>query len=159
MSLTFNEKLLAQGNAVTVTEVATDQRLTVGAAQTEGPTVSVAWPQASPAGEFRAAYRVVSADGHPINGTITFTVARSAEGAPSADQPTAVAATGQAVGGQSPVPDPLGPTQDASPEPAGTPADPDEDSGGGSLLRIILGLGVAIVLGALGGTWFTRRAR
>jgi copper resistance protein C len=103
----------------------------------------VAWPQASPAGEFRAAYRVVSADGHPIDGTITFTVeqalgpAAASPGAASAG-PASVSASASAV---SPTPE---------------PAAGDADAG---LLAWVLGVGVAVLAGAVAGTWFMRRTR
>ena len=80
ISFVFGEEILPEGNAVTLTDVAADTRLEVGPVEVEGDTVSVAWPSASPAGEFRAAYRVVSADGHPIDGTITFTVEQAVGG-------------------------------------------------------------------------------
>ncbi len=157
VSFTFNEPLLDQGNAITVTEVASGQRLTMGPAQVDGELVSVSWPEVSPAGEYRAAYRVVSADGHPINGTIAFTVAQAAGSAP-APAATASPATGQAVGGQSPAPDPMGPAEAASPVPVGAPAESDDGGGSGPLV-LLVALGVAIVLGAVGGALFMRRAR
>ncbi|MGB7979206.1 MAG: copper resistance CopC family protein [Candidatus Nanopelagicales bacterium] len=164
VSFTFNERLLAQGNAITVTEVASGQRLSMGAPEVDGETVTVAWPAVSPAGEYRAAYRVVSADGHPINGTITFAVAPAAgSAAPAATASPAPAtanpAAGTAVGGQSPVPDPMGPTDATSPVPVGAPASPPDDGAGSSLLVLFVALGVAIVLGAVGGALFMRRAR
>lgn len=94
VSFTFGEELLDQGNAITLTVVDTDARLALGAVEVDGDTVRAAWPEQSPAGEFRAAYRVVSADGHPIQGSITFTVtsaAGDANASPAATQPTSVA--------------------------------------------------------------------
>ena len=91
ISFVFGEEILPEGNAVTLTDVAADTRLEVGPVEVEGDTVSVAWPSVSPAGEFRAAYRVVSADGHPIDGTITFTVEQAVgevEETPAAGRPT-----------------------------------------------------------------------
>jgi methionine-rich copper-binding protein CopC len=97
VSFTFNEDLLEQGNAITLTEVATGTRLPLGEVQVDGATASAAWPAASPAGEFRAAYRVVSADGHPIDGAITFSVAQ-AVGQASAAPPVDVVPAAEAAG-------------------------------------------------------------
>lgn len=131
LSFTFNEELLQQGNAVTLTEVATGTRLELGAVVVSGDTVSVAWPQASPAGEYRAAYRVVSADGHPIDGTVTFTVA-------------------QAVGraSASPAAEPAGPSS----------AEPSSADGGG-IAAWALGIGAVVLAGVAGGVLVLRRGR
>ena len=145
LSFTFNEDLLAQGNAITLTELGSDTRLDLGQAEVDGPTVTVAWPAQSPAGEFRAAYRVVSADGHPIEGAITFTVQQAAGGGddPVAASPTAVASASPTAAG------------DASPQPLSAP---DREAGAG-LLAWIIGLGIVILLGVGAGAWFMRRAR
>jgi len=108
IAFTFNEDLLEQGNAITLTEVATGTRLPLGQVQVAGDTVSVDWPEASPAGEYRAAFRVVSADGHPIDGTVSFTVERAA------GQVTASPAASPAA---SPTPT-VAPSPTAAPEPA-----------------------------------------
>jgi len=153
ITLTFGEKLLAEGNAVTLTEVETGAALEVGPVEVTGDTVSVGWPESSPAGELRADYRVVSTDGHPVEGSITFTVEEAA--GPSA---AAVAV---------PVADSASPTTDTGSEPAEPSSDPpaapsatpqETDDGGGVLIWIV-GLGLAILLGALAGMWVMRRTR
>jgi copper resistance protein C len=142
ITFTFGEQILGEGNAVTLTDVAAGTRLEVGPVEVEGDTVSVTWPESSPAGEFRAAYRVVSADGHPIDGTITFTVAQPAGPAPAS---TAASALPSAA--------PASPSA-VSTSPA--PAQGDADAG---LLAWVLGIGVAVLIGAAAGTWVMRRAR
>lgn len=92
ISFTFGERLIEQGNAVTVTEVAAGERLAVGPVVVDGDSVSVTWPQDSSAGQFRAAFRVVSVDGHPIKGSITFTVATDAGGEGGASPSASAAA-------------------------------------------------------------------
>jgi len=143
VSFTFNEDLLDQGNAITVTELATDTRLAVGPVQVDASTVSVAWPEASPAGDYRAAYRVVSADGHPIDGTITFTVsepagsaAASAAGGQASAQPSAVGAD---------------PTLDPAAEPL------EQASTSAAMWALIFG--VLALIGAAAATWHMRRSR
>jgi hypothetical protein len=147
ISFTFGEQILSEGNAVTLTDVAGGTRLEVGPVEVDGDTVSVTWPQSSPAGEFRAAYRVVSADGHPIAGTISFTV-------------------DQAVGGVEATPaasvSPPGTTSPTSvATPTAAPASPAHAAGdaGAGFPAWVLGIGVAVLLGALAGMWVMRRTR
>ena len=149
LSFTFGEQVLEQGNAVTLTDVASGSRLEVGPVQVEGNMVSVSWPDQSPAGEFRAAYRVVSADGHPIEGSITFTVeavggaVASPVAVSTSDEPSAL------------------PVASASAVPAveGSAPAEDADAGGGGALVWILALGVAVVIGAGAGMWVMRKTR
>jgi methionine-rich copper-binding protein CopC len=155
VTLTFNEDLLAKGNAVTLKALATGERLDVGPVLVDGPTVTVEWPEQSPAGEFRVAYRVVSADGHPIEGAITFTVEQEVAAVPAlvsdspsppaSESPTASAAPADEA---SAVPNPV----------ATTAADEDRQQGPGALIWI-LAVGLVILVGAGAGTWVTRRAR
>jgi methionine-rich copper-binding protein CopC len=141
ISFVFGEEILPEGNAVTLTDVAADARLEVGPVEVEGDTVSVAWPKASPAGEFRAAYRVVSADGHPIDGTINFTVEQAVDTVDAT--PAAVSASPLAASGS---------PSAVSASPA--PAEGDADAG---LLAWVLGIGVVVLAGAVAGTWVMRR--
>ena len=149
LSFTFGEQILQQGNAVTLTDVASESRLEVGPVQADGATVSVSWPEQSPAGEFRAAYRVVSADGHPIEGTISFTVdeavgvAVSPVAATSSDEPSA----------------PPGDSASAVPAVEGSAPADDSDAGGVGPLGWVLFLGAAVVIGAAAGMWVMRRTR
>jgi len=120
--------------------------------------VSVAWPQVSPAGEFRAAYRVVSADGHPIEGSITFTVGTPV--GPDTTGPVAVAAEPSESTG---APDSSVSPEAAAPDvPVESPSPTSEsptDDGGNNLLAWVIGLGVAVLIGAGAGTWVMRHTR
>lgn len=89
-----------------------------------------------PDGEYTVAWRVVSSDGHPIQGTYTFTV----EGAEEPEQPAA---------------EPSAP-ESAAPAPAETQAASSEESGGSSGW-LWIGL-IALVLAGAGGAiaWFRR---
>ena len=56
----------------------------------EGPTATVDWPAGAQGGTWQVSYRVVSQDGHPIEGGITFTYDISAtdlRGAVAIDEP------------------------------------------------------------------------
>lgn len=146
LTFTFTEDVLPQGNAVTLTDVAAGSRLEVGPLRVAGPTVSVTWPDRSPAGEFRVAYRVVSADGHPIDGTITISVAQPVGAAAGSATPTSAARDTS----EPPV----------TPEPVTVSAEPAPEAGGGGRpLGWVIGLVVAVLVGAGAGTWFWRRTR
>jgi methionine-rich copper-binding protein CopC len=51
-----------------------------GAAQVDGSNVSVTAGPLGPAGLYRVGYRIVSDDGHPVSGSISFTLTRAGTG-------------------------------------------------------------------------------
>jgi methionine-rich copper-binding protein CopC len=73
VSLTFNENLLETLVNVSVINDA-DEVLLTSVAEAAGPTVIVGWPADATDGTYRLAYRVVSADGHPVTGEIQLTI-------------------------------------------------------------------------------------
>jgi methionine-rich copper-binding protein CopC len=87
ITLTFNEGLLADANSVSIN--AADGTNVVSAnVQPNGRSVELPWPADLPAGDYQAAFRVVSADGHPVTGAISFTYAPAeTASAPSASSP------------------------------------------------------------------------
>lgn len=152
ITFTFGEEILPEGNAVTLTDVAAASRLEVGPVEVDGDTVTVAWPTSSPAGQFRAAYRVVSADGHPIDGTITFVV-QEAVGAGGAASPAASAdpeaSASASVASPGATSEPLGVSA--------TPVPGEDDADAGELVWA-LGIGLVVLVGAGVGAWVMRRA-
>nr|WP_280360763.1 copper resistance protein CopC [Nocardia wallacei] len=83
VSLTFNENL--QPSFPSLTVVGPDgNRWDKGQPEVSGPAVSVAVGELGPAGQYTIAYRVTSADGHPVSGTRTFTLTTPGNGAPGA---------------------------------------------------------------------------
>ncbi|NCL74057.1 copper resistance protein CopC [Rhodococcus sp. YH1] len=111
VSLTFNEALQESFAALTV--VGPDGNLwSKGDPLVEDATVSVAVGDLGPAGEYTIAYRVTSADGHPVTGTQVFTLTQDGPGAPGA-----AAAAGAA-------------------------ADSDEDSGPAVWVFVVVGVAV-----------------
>jgi methionine-rich copper-binding protein CopC len=80
--LEFNEVLLEQTVSIAIRD-AQDQVVSAAAAQASGATVIVPWPAGLPDDTYRVAYRVVSADGHPVTGEIT--VALNIAGDPSVE--------------------------------------------------------------------------
>ncbi|MFC9476546.1 copper resistance CopC family protein [Nocardia sp. NPDC055002] len=82
-SVTFNEEL--QQNFPSLTVVGPDGRLwSKGKALVEGRSVSVELGELGPVGEYTIAFRVTSADGHPVSGTRTFTLSKAGTGTPGA---------------------------------------------------------------------------
>jgi methionine-rich copper-binding protein CopC len=106
VSLTFNEDVPADFSTLTV--IGPDgAAYQTGAVTAAGGTVSTAVRPLGPAGRYQVGYRVVSDDGHPVTGTLAFTLttagtARTATPAPAA--PSAPAATAPAPAPQA-VPD------------------------------------------------------
>jgi methionine-rich copper-binding protein CopC len=130
VSFTFNEALLPDF----VRFVGTDPNGQTGdlpVSSVDGPTATIDWPAAAPAGEWRVSYRVVSQDGHPVEGGITFTYAgASPTTAPTSAAPTTAAPTSAA------------PTT-AAPSPSTSPA---ADTSGGTSGIVIAGLAVGIIV-------------
>ncbi|WP_370619813.1 copper resistance CopC family protein [Mumia qirimensis] len=72
--MTFNENVTTP--AYVVVEAPDGTKVTSGEARTDGTAVRAPLDDAGIAGEYRASYRVVSADGHPITGSVYFTVSQ-----------------------------------------------------------------------------------
>ncbi|MFF0541493.1 copper resistance CopC family protein [Nocardia thailandica] len=80
-AVTFNEEL--QQNFPSLTVVGPDGHLwSKGAPVVDGRTVSVELGELGPVGVYTIAYRVTSADGHPVRGTRTFTLSKEGHGTP-----------------------------------------------------------------------------
>ena len=73
MVLGFSEDLLADTVVISVTDD-TGMTVRVLSFTVEGPDVTISWPPGLPGRAFDVNYRVVSQDGHPISGTVSFTV-------------------------------------------------------------------------------------
>ncbi|KAA0024787.1 copper resistance CopC family protein [Antrihabitans cavernicola] len=97
-SITFNEAL--QTSFASLTVVGPDGNLWSKESKpvVDGPTVSVDVGELGPVGKYTIAYRVTSADGHPVSGTRTFTLTKAGTGTPGAK------ADADASGGDSGIP-------------------------------------------------------
>ena len=99
--LTFSEELFEELVEISILDADGDLYSTIGVEQTPPPGTDVIfpWPTQAPPGEYSIAYRVVSADGHPVTGTISFSYAATApepstpEPAPSDSTPSAESST------------------------------------------------------------------
>jgi copper resistance protein C len=67
--LQFNEDLLEKSANISIRDDA-ENVVGTGEVQADGGVVSMPWPANLPDGAYRIAYRVVSADGHPVTGEI-----------------------------------------------------------------------------------------
>ncbi|QSE91312.1 copper resistance protein CopC [Rhodococcus pseudokoreensis] len=98
VSVTFNEAL--QESFASLTVVGPDGNLwTKSDPVVEGPTVSAELGELGPAGVYTVAFRVTSADGHPVSGTRTFTLTQEGSGTPGA----AADSSGESGGGGVPL--------------------------------------------------------
>lgn len=73
VTLTFNEPVTADAQSLRLFDTDGD-RVDDGPLDTDATEISIAVPADLPDGAYVVAYRVVSADAHPIAGTLTFTV-------------------------------------------------------------------------------------
>lgn len=132
--LTFDQDLLPGADVMAVTD-AQGNVIVTQPVEPDGPRVRLPWPTGLPAGEYQIGYRVVSGDGHPVDGAILITVGGSSSGAPPSSTPT--------------------PTNPASPQ---AEAQPPSEVGGAKVAQ--LSLGVAIVLvGVVGAAVVIARRR
>jgi copper resistance protein C len=138
VTLTFEEDLRPEGRALVVTapdDARVDRRSTL---TVDGPVMRVTLDPLTAAGVYRVAYRVVSADGHPVSGEYTFTYRGPGGSSPSTSGPAAASVTA---------------------DPGTSPAAADTSSGSGdSGARWLLAAGVVAML-ALVVTVVVRRGR
>ncbi|MBK6764052.1 MAG: copper resistance protein CopC [Micrococcales bacterium] len=87
LTLRFGEDIL-DGGARVVAEDDRGAKVALGPVQVAGPDLIATWPQTAAAGKYTVAWRAVSDDGHPLEGTFAFTVT-SADESPTPDIPTA----------------------------------------------------------------------
>lgn len=96
--LTFDQPVQAGAglNTVTVTSENGDH-WEGGAAEVASNVVTTPVRDLGPAGDYTIAYRIISADGHPVDGTLTFTLTEAGDGTPA--EPPADSASGEDSGG------------------------------------------------------------
>ena len=97
--LTFDEALIPEVDSISINDAAGNV-VASPAVEPVGSTLTVPWPAGLPDGVYQVAYRVVSGDGHPVIGAISFTVGMAAgtagnvSAAPSESDPVPVSAAG-----------------------------------------------------------------
>jgi len=140
--LSFSEELIPDTVRVSVAD-GTGFVVTVAAPEVDGADVSFPWPPALTGPDYTVNYRVVSQDGHPVSGSLSFTGAT-----PAATPPTSSAVPSP------PVESPAAVASEISAADAGTS---DSNSGPGPLALIGVWVGIATVAIAL--VLMARRAR
>lgn len=138
--LTFSEELLPDTVVVSVGDE-TGMVVRVLSLEVVDSDVIVTWPPGMTGSEYDVNYRVVSQDGHPVEGTVSFTV--------ESDSPTADASATSAPSTSPPASDAavttVGEASGSTPEGSGLPA----------IAAISAGLGVGIAVGFV--FWILRR--
>ncbi|OZM82375.1 copper resistance CopC family protein [Pseudonocardia sp. MH-G8] len=84
VALTFNEPMSPEFSTITVIGPDGQTNYQDGAVTAEGGTISTRLLPLGPAGRYEIGYRVVSADGHPVTGSVAFTLTTPGPGAASA---------------------------------------------------------------------------
>lgn len=101
-SITFNENLQTAFPSMTVT--GPDGNLwSKGEPTITGPTISIQVGELGPVGEYKVAYRVTSADGHPVSGVRTFTLTKAGNGTPGPKADSTAKSEGGSSGGGVPL--------------------------------------------------------
>lgn len=120
----------------------------------DGPTVTAEIPAPLAAGTHTVQWRVVSSDGHPIEGSFTFTVENGAE--PTVEEPTETADTGESTAGATEAAtESAAPTESASRETA--PDGPVVEEVNDTLPLLLAVVGVAVLGVALAAFFALRR--
>jgi copper resistance protein C len=105
VSLTFNEDMPPGFDTIAV--IGPDGAAwQAGEVTASGPTISIPLAPLGPAGRYQIGYRVVSADGHPVQGSISFILTKAGAGTPPPQPATAgppASGTGTGSGGGSPI--------------------------------------------------------
>ncbi|GIJ08128.1 copper resistance protein CopC [Micromonospora andamanensis] len=145
ITLEFLQKLNPKFTTITLSD-ADKQQVTVGEPEVSGTKGIVSIDPTLPNGVYTVAYRVVSADGHPVQGSYTFTVADPTATAEPSPSPTASepAPTTPA----SPSAEPSASAASASPAASGSSDSPGTAAllaGGGVLLALVAGAAVLLL--------------
>ncbi|MPZ81383.1 MAG: copper resistance protein CopC [Actinophytocola sp.] len=102
VELTFDQPVQNGDGLNTITVSGPEQTSwTTGAVDVESNVISASLDELGPAGAYRIAYRIVSADGHPVTGEVTFTLAAAGNGTPVTGVPNAGGTGGGGTAGGS----------------------------------------------------------
>jgi len=154
--LTFSEELLPDTVVVSVADES-GMAVRVLSLEVVGADVIVTWPPGMTGTQYDVNYRVVSQDGHPIEGTVAFTVEAAS---PSASSPATAPPSASSPATASPsASSPAAAPSSASAVPVTTTETATESASGGSglpaIAAISAGLAVGIAVGFL--VWILRR--
>lgn len=140
LELTYNDEVLNLTPVVRLTTSAGEEIFTA-TPTVSGNTASIDLPPL-PADDYQVLWRVVSSDGHPIEGTVDFTVTVGAEATATADSGTEEPQESE---------EPTAGTDEPSTEAtAAEPAEAPQSEGGLPLGMILGGLALLLLLAAIG---------
>lgn len=128
--LTYSDNILEVGVEVTVTD-ASGTEWVADAPAVSGPDVTVPLKSGMPGGAYTVDWRVVSSDGHPITGSIPFSVTTPASPSASASEPAAVTPTDSVT---------------SAPTTTATPDAPSEGGLSGAHIAIIVGIALVLLI-------------
>lgn len=157
ITLTFSADVLEVSPLVRITNESGNQLAEIVPA-VDGPTATATLEEPLPAGTSTIQWRVVSSDGHPIEGTLAVTVAQEAPAAAASDGGTGDAPTSDAGGAEStdPAEQPSAAETTESTETTEAAAPADEQDG--MSMPVLLGiLAVVVIAAAVAGFVIVRR--
>lgn len=136
--LTFSEDLLPETVVVSVADE-TGFVVRVLSLEVDGADVLITWPPGLSGSAYDINYRVVSQDGHPVEGTVAFTVEGGAAASPAAASPSAPSPAAEAT----------------APATAQAATEPESATSLAPIAAISAGLGIGIAAGFV--FWVMRR--
>lgn len=142
-TLTFSEEIDPSTAQVALTDAAGATLSSVPPFTAAGTTVSQPLPATLPAGAYTLAYRIVSLDGHPVGGTVRFTVAGSATSASPSVVSSQPASDATPTSASTP---PTSPAAAGATSVAGSPVAASSDDGGSGALWWVLAVVVVLVV-------------
>jgi len=157
VTLEFSGEVIPTGTQVVVTD-ASGAPVDAGAPEVAGTQVVAALPADLPAGAYTVAWRVVSSDGHPIEGALGFTLEGAASPSPSAAASSGAASSAAAPSGaasSAAAPTPSATSSAAAGPAAGTHA--GHEGGGVTGPWVVLGLLALLVAGGTAAVTAARR--
>lgn len=157
ITLTFSADVLEVSPLVRITDESGNQLAEIVPA-VDGPTATATLEEPLPAGTSTIQWRVVSSDGHPIEGTLAVTVAQEAPAAAASDGGTGDAPASDAGGAEStgPAEQPSAAESTESTETTEAAAPADEQDG--MSMPVLLGiLAVVVIAAAVAGFVIVRR--
>ena len=160
ITLTFSADVLEVSPLVRITDESGNQLAEIVPA-VDGPTATATLEEPLPAGTSTIQWRVVSSDGHPIEGTLAVTVAQEAPAAAASDGGTGDAPASDAGGAESTdraeQPSAAEPTETTESTETTEAAAPAEEQDGMSMPVLLGILAVVVIAAAVAGLVIVRR--
>lgn len=147
VSLVFSEDLMPDFVAISVTD-GQGQPVAVRGLSITGATAQFDWPADAPTGAYTVAFRIVSQDGHPVEGAIGFTYSAPTPSPTSATASPTTSSASPPPTSASPEPTPtdVSPTPAPSPSPTVDPITPTSATSSTGWILAIVAIGVAAVI-------------